>query len=170
MIKTCMNSKSILLKALCTALVLILSGSLFAAGAMPPDGCGLKCCCQNSPNHVQRLAEKQMRAPMGCCSGVPASPCDLQPAKSIELPEMTLVSSYGNFANAGGSTAALTDAYDNRQFSGGSFYAQDLDPKFNSPPLYLLKLSFLIWCPSNCRYRPATSQQIEILIVNFNWS
>jgi hypothetical protein len=138
------STRSIMLKAVCTALVLILGGSLFAAGVMGSGDCGMKCCCQTGPTHIQPSAEKQMRAPMGCCSGVPLSPCDLQSAKPFELPEIILASCCIDLPNADGPTGILTDSNDNGQSLSGNFFSQVLDPKFNSPPLYLQNLSFLI--------------------------
>jgi hypothetical protein len=133
-----------MLKAVCTALVLILGGSLFAAGVMGSEGCGMKCCCQTGPTHIQPSAEKQMRAPMGCCSGVPLSPCDLQSAKPFELPEVILALCCDNLSYTGGASAILTDASDKSQNPDTKFIVQVLDPKFNSPPIYLQNLSFLI--------------------------
>jgi len=137
-------TRTIMLKAVCTALVFILGGSLFAAGAMGSDGCGMKCCCQTGPTHVQPAAGQQMQSPMGCCSGVPLSPCDLQPTKPFELPEIVLAVCCDDFSNAGGTAAALTDANGRRQSPGANFISQVLDPKFNSPPIYLQNLTFLI--------------------------
>jgi len=136
--------RSILLKAVCTALVLILGGSLFAAGAMGSGGCGMTCCCQTGPTHMQPAAEKQMQSPMGCCSGVPLSPCDIQSAIPFELPEVILASSCDDLSKAGGPTGILTDANENRQNSGANFVSQVRDPHFNSPPIFLQNLSLLI--------------------------
>jgi len=144
MIKISLGTRSFMLKAVCTALVLILGGSLFAAGVMGSDGCGMKCCCQTGPTLLQSSAEKQMRSPMGCCSGVPLSPCDLQSAKPLELPKIIIASCSQNLVNADGPTVILTDANDNQQNLGLNYISQFLDPQFNSPPLYLQKLSFLI--------------------------
>lgn len=138
------GKRSILLQAVCTAMVLILGGSLFAAGVMGADGCGMQCCCQTGPTHVQPSAEKQMRAPMGCCSEVPLSPCELQSAKPFELPEIILSSCCDDLSYTGGASIILTDASDKSQNTGGKFIVQILGPKFNSPPLYLQNLSFLI--------------------------
>ena len=133
-----------MLKAVCTALVFILGGSLFAAGAMGSDGCGMKCSCQTGPTHVQPAAGQQMQSPMGCCSGVPLSPCDIQSGRPFELPEIILAVCCDDLSNAGGTTAALTDANGRRQSPGADFISHVLDPRFNSPPLYLQNLSFLI--------------------------
>ena len=142
--KTAIGPRSILLKAVCAVLALILGGSLFAAGVMGSDGCGMKCCCQTGPTHMQPSAERQMRSPMGCCSGVPLRPCDIQSAQPHQLPEITLAACCGGLPCAGGPTGILTDSNDNRRNLGGNSISQVLDPKFNSPPLYLQKLSFLI--------------------------
>jgi hypothetical protein len=138
------GTRSIMLKAVCTTLVLIFGGSLFAAGVMGSDGCGMKCCCQTGPTHMQPSAEKQMRSQMGCCSGVPFNPCDIQSAKLSELPEIILVSCCGDGPYADRPTVILSDDNDNKQNFGANFISQVLDPQFNSPPLYLQKLSFLI--------------------------
>jgi len=142
--KNSVGPRSILLKAVCTFLALILGGSLFAAGVMGSDGCGMKCCCQTSPTHLQPSAEQQMRSTMDCCSGSPLSPCDIQSAQPFELPEIILASCCENLFSANGLTIILIDSHDNRLNSGANFISQILDPKFNSPPLYLQKLSFLI--------------------------
>jgi len=136
--------RPILLKAVCTALALILGGSLFAAGAMGSGGCGMKCCCQTGPTPMQPAAEKQMRSPMGCCSVVPLRPCDIQSAIPIELPEVILASSCDDLSKDGGPTVILADANDRRQNSDANFISQVLDPHFNSPPIFLQNLSFLI--------------------------
>ncbi|CAB1074855.1 hypothetical protein D1AOALGA4SA_2675 [Olavius algarvensis Delta 1 endosymbiont] len=138
------SAKSILLKAVCTAMVIILGGSLFAAGAMGAEGCGMKCCCQTGPSHVQSSAEKQMRSPMGCCAGVPLSPCDIQAARPLELPEIILASSCDYLPEISGTAVMINPAGDQRKNSGAKFISQVLDPKFNSPPLYLQNSSFLI--------------------------
>ncbi|MCP4626821.1 MAG: hypothetical protein GY850_25425 [bacterium] len=138
------GTRSILLKAVCTALVLILGGSLFATGIMGSGGCGMKCCCQTGPTHMQPPAEKQMRSPVGCCAGVPLSPCDIQSAKPFELPEIVLASCCDELYNTGGSAVIISDAADRMQKPGINFISQVLDSKFNSPPIYLQNLSFLI--------------------------
>jgi len=138
------GNNSIMLKAVCTALVLIFGCSLLAVGAMESHGCGMKCCCQSGPTSMQPLAEKQMRAPMGCCSGVPLSPCDLQSTKPLELPEMVLASSRDNISHVGGGPVILADVNPKSHNSGAKFMVQVLDLKLNPPPLYLSNLSFLI--------------------------
>ena len=138
------GTRSILLKAVCTALVLILGGSLFAAGVMGSDGCGMKCCCQTGPTHMQSTAEQQIQSPMGCCSGVPLSPCDIQSGRPFELPEIILAACCNDISNAGGSAVIISETSDRRQNSDFNIFSQVLDPKFNSPPIYLQNLTFLI--------------------------
>jgi len=136
--------RSILRKAACTALVLILGGSLFAAGAMGSGGCGMTCCCQTGPTHMPPAAEKQMRSPMGCCSGVPLSPCDIHSTRPIKLPDITLASCCIDLPNVYGPTGILTDADDNGQNFSSKFISRRLDPKLVSPALYLQNSSLLI--------------------------
>jgi len=138
------GTRLIMLKAVCTVMVIILGGSLFAAGAIGSDGCGMKCCCQTGSTHMQSSADKQMRSTTGCCTGVPLNPCDLQSTKPFELPEIVLTVCCDEFSNAGGTAPALTDANGRRQSTGADFFSQVLDPNFNSPPLYLQNLTFLI--------------------------
>jgi len=138
------GSRSIMLKAVCAAMVLILGGSLFAAGAMASNGCAMKCCCRTGPSHVQPATEKHMRSPQGCCSGVPFSPCDIQSAKPFELPEIIPASCCPYHSHTGGVAVILADAGVRSQNSGAKFIAQVLDPKFKSPPIFLQKLSLLI--------------------------
>ena len=137
-------TKTIILKAVCTALVFILGGSLFAAGAMGSDGCGMKCCCQTGPTHVQPAAGQQMQSPMGCCSGVPLSPCDIQSGRPFELPEIILAACCDDLSKAGWSAVILPDGIDRRSKTGLNYFSQALDLKVSSPPIYLQNLSFLI--------------------------
>ena len=137
-------TRLILLKTVCTVMVIILGGSLFAAGALGTGGCGMKCCCQTGSAHLQPAAGQQMQSPTGCCTGIPLNPCDLQSTNPFELPEIVLAVCSDDFSKAGGPAAALTDANGRRQSPGTDFISQVMDPKFNSPPLYLQNLAFLI--------------------------
>jgi hypothetical protein len=138
------GKRSIRLKAVSTALVLILGASLLAAGVMASNGCAMKCCCQTGPAHMPPSAEKQMRSPQGCCSGVPFSPCDIQSAKPFELPEMISASCCAYHSYAGWVSLILFDAGDKSQNPGAKLDIQALDSKFISPPIYLQHQSLLI--------------------------
>lgn len=138
------RTRLILLKTGCTVLAIVLFSSLFAAGAMSADGCRLKCCCQSQPIHIQSSVDVQLRAPMGCCSGNPQSPCDLQSARPFELPEIILTSNNTNNTNFGGPIVVLTDSKIDWLCHGSNLISQVIVPKFNSPPLYLQKSTFLI--------------------------
>jgi len=144
MFKTSSGPKSIVLKVVVTALVLTLGGSLFAAGAISADACGMRCCCLTDPTHNQPAAKKQVRSVMGCCSEAPARPCDLQTAKPFEFPEMIPTPGNEDLHGADGLTVILSDADENFQNYGGSFFSQALNSKFSSSPLYLQNLTFLI--------------------------
>jgi len=137
------STRSITLKAVCTALVFVLGASLFAAGAMGFDGCGIKCCCQSGAA-VHVSAEQQMRSPMGCCSGVPLNPCDLQSAGPFELPEIIPAACCGELLHADGPTAVLAGFTDDGQNGGANFISQVRDPEYSSLPLFLQKRSLLI--------------------------
>ena len=136
--------KSFFLKGVCTALILILGGSLFAAGALGADKCGMECCCKTSPIHMQPVTEKQIRSQMGCCSGAPLSPCDLQSANPFELPEFTMASCCWHFPYGTKTSDVVDDSPNTNLNPGGNSISQILDPQFNSPPLYLQQLTFLI--------------------------
>jgi hypothetical protein len=138
------GSKSLLLKAVCLAMVIVLGAGMFGAGAMASADCGMTCCCHSDARHMQSSAEMQMRSPMGCCTGTPLKSCDLQSSTPFELPEITMASSNWDLPNAGGSTVVLSGSNDYRQSIGSKTLSQVLDPNFDSPPLYLQKLNFLI--------------------------
>ncbi len=89
-------------------------------------------------------ADKQMRSPMGCCSGTPLSPCDIQSAKPLDLPEIILASCHNDLSNSGGSAPILSDAIERKLKTGLNYFSQVLDLKSSSPPIYLQNLSFLI--------------------------
>jgi hypothetical protein len=138
------SARSAMLKAVCTAMVIVLGGCLFVAGAVGAEGCGMKCCCQIGPAHMQPPVDKQMRSAMGCCAGVPLSSCDLQSARPFELPETILVSCGVSLPNGGGAPMVSIGAVDESHNAGVKFISQVLEPKFNPPPLFLQNLTFLI--------------------------
>ncbi len=133
-----------LFKAICIAMVLVIGGSLFSAGAMNAADCGGQCCCKVNSMNMQSLADTSMRSMNGCCSGDDVRPCDIQKAKPYELPAMTLSSCCIYGFSADGNVTTLIGATDIQiKFKGQSF-SQDLEPHFRPPPLYLQQLSFLI--------------------------
>lgn len=138
------GTRSTMLKAVCAALVLILGGSLFAAGVMAANGCAMQCCCRPGPSHMQPSPEKQMRSSQGCCSGVSVRPCDFQSARPLELPETILASCCAHHCYTGGAPLVLIDANDKSLNPGAEFISRDLAPNFISPPIYLQHLSLLI--------------------------
>jgi hypothetical protein len=72
------------------------------------------------------------------------SPCDLQAAKNIDLPDIALASWRADLPNAGGPVSGVNVSNNGQMEIGDKSLSQALVPKFNSPPLYLQKLSFLI--------------------------
>jgi hypothetical protein len=138
------GTRSTMLKAVCTALVLILGASLLAAGVMASNDCAMKCCCQTGPAHVQPSTEKQMRSSRGCCAGDPSSPCDIQSVKPFELPAMISASCGAYHSYTGGVSFILIDAGDKSQNPGAKFITQIPDPKYKSLPIYLQHVSLLI--------------------------
>ncbi len=136
--------KSSFHKGVCTVLIVILGGSLFAAGALGANNCGMECCCKTGPTHMQPGTEKQIRSQIGCCSAVPLSPCDLQSANPLELPEFTMASGYWNYPYANGILDVVDNSPTTNPNSDGNSISQILEPQFNPPPLYLQKLTFLI--------------------------
>ncbi len=133
-----------LFRAICIAMVIIIGGSLFSAGAMNAADCGMQCCCKVNSMNMQSLADKSMRSMNGCCSGDEVRPCDIQNAKPYELPPMSLAFCYTDVFSADGNAAALTGTTDIQIRYKGQFFSQDLEPNFRPPPLYLQQLSFLI--------------------------
>ena len=138
------GTRSNMLKGVCTAMIIVLGASLFAAGAMGSDGCGMKCCCQTGPSNIKAQAEIQMRSPMGCCSGLALNPCDLQSARPIKLPEITRSSCCWQISHVDGATITFSELNEPGLNIGSKSLSQLLDPNFNPPPLYIQKLSFLI--------------------------
>jgi len=142
--KNSTNIRSNLHKAVCIGLIIIFSGSVFTAGAMQTDGCGMQCCCQTGTTHGQPMAEKLMLSQMGCCSNVPLSPCDLQSSLPYELPDIMLASCCIDLPNSGMATGMLTDTSVFGQNLFGGLTAQAPAPRINSRPIYLQNSSFLI--------------------------
>ena len=128
------SGNRLLIKAICIALALTFGASLIATGVMANSGCGMKCCCLSEPMTRHQTTQEQIRSSMDCCSGSSQMPCDLVSATELRLPEITLVSSTGNFFDD------LIDRHDSRGHAVDQFTRE----KFRSPPLYLQNLSFLI--------------------------
>ena len=106
----------------------------------------MSCCCQMKPlMDMQPTAEKQLRSPIGCCSGVAQKPCDMQSTPFSELPDVVSAYSGEFYPDAFCLTVVLVKTFGGRINSGDDSIFLTSDPKFRSPPLYLQKLSFLIW-------------------------
>ena len=135
---------SIISKITCLALTLVLSASLFAAGAVAELRCGKKCCAQSSPMGMHHSTGKLKPSSAGVCSGHPMVPCDLETGQSTGLPEFILTSAGGGqsntFGSAGIATGFLTDKHD---FKGNDYY-QFVPQNSRSAPLYLQNASILI--------------------------
>jgi hypothetical protein len=137
--------RSLISKAVCVSLALILGGSLFATGLTASGGCGMKCCCQaGAPMDLQHSAEKLVRSQMGCCSGVAARPCDLQSAQPFELPIIVSAAGHRFQPDAFGPAMIPVESFGGRLNSGGDSIFLRSEQTFRSPPLYLQKLSLLI--------------------------
>jgi len=137
--------RSMMMKAVCISLALILGGSVFATVLLASGGCRVKCCCQaGPPMNIQLAVEKQIRSQMGCCSGFAARPCDLKSIRHFELP--VIASSCSGRFHPGAFGPALTpvETFDSRLNSGGDSIFLCSEQKFRSPPLYLQKVSLLI--------------------------
>ena len=137
------GNRSTVRKAVCTVMILVLGSGIFSSAAMGSGGCGIKCCCQTGPSHMESSAVMQMRSPMGCCSGGTLSPCKLQGAKPVEFPELALTPWRANPLNAHPSFPNFFAINDYGQYITRNAISQTQAPKFNAP-LYLQKLSFLI--------------------------
>ncbi len=131
-------------KSICVALTLILGMSLFAAGAFAELGCGQKCCCHRSTTdmHHSKLEIKKISA--NPCNRDPIIPCDLETAKSLELPDFIIGSVGANQPNtvmsANINTAILIDKPVSRAIDPFQFVRTNA----RSAPIYLQNASFLI--------------------------
>ena len=144
MINLTARNRLILLKTICAGLALVLGVGLFGNAAMGSNSCGMKCCCHSGATQMKPSTEMQMRSSMGCCSGASLSPCDMQGAEPVDLPETALASWRPNLTGADGSNVVHTAFIELGQHISNNYPSQTLDPQFNSPPLYIQKLSFLI--------------------------
>ena len=135
---------SILTKLICLALTLVLSASLFAAGAIAELRCGKKCCAQSRPMGVHHSNGKLNPSSAGVCNGHPMVPCDLETGQSTGLPEFILSSAGGGQSNtvgaAGIAAGFLTDKH---EFRGNDYY-QFVPQNSRSAPIYLQNSSILI--------------------------
>ena len=144
MIKNSSGKRLLMFKTACIALALMLCGILFTTGVSADPGCGVKCCCQSTSVNQHHNSVKQIRSSMGCCTGAPVVPCDLEAAPSFELPEFTISSIGNSFSNAIGLTGILTDSLGDQHDYRVKFSFQFVREKSKSPPIYLQNLSFLI--------------------------
>ena len=138
------GARILILKSFCIALILVFGTAIFTAGSFAGQSCGSICCCQSIPISMAHDAGEQIRAPMGCCSGTPVNPCDIESARKQELQEFTLCSTGFHFFQPGG-PAVIFDlsGSDGRNFSA-IVISQPVELQIISPPIYLQKLSLLI--------------------------
>ena len=139
-----LGKRLIVLKSVCTVMVLVLGAGLFSSAAMGSDDCGMKCCCRSGSTLLQTSSEMQMRSQMGCCSGKSVKPCDLKGAKPVDMPELAVFSWRIKLFSADYATSGSAALDDNCQYTGRKILSPTRVPKFNSPPIYLQKVSFLI--------------------------
>ena len=132
------------LKALCVALTLVLSASLFAAGALAKSGCGEKCRCHSGPADRHHANGDRIPSSAGFCSGNPMTPCDLESSRASDVPEFILSAAGGGLANAVGSTSIATGLPTGKHHFRGHEIYQLLREKSRSAPKYLQNLSLLI--------------------------
>ena len=133
------GARLLILKSFCIALILVFGMAIFTAGSFARKSCGSICCCQSIPISMAHGAGEQMRASMGCCSGTPVNPCDIESARKQELQEFTLCSTGFHFSQPGG-PAVIFDlpGSEGRNFSTIVF-SQPVGLKIISPPIYQMK-------------------------------
>jgi hypothetical protein len=137
-------------KRISIILILILSISLIASGALGYVDCESKCCCQTiktahgQVSHPMGAAEKtSFLKAAGCCSGSMAAPCKLARGSAESLPEKylaTIRSEAPEFTGIG--LASISLLIESKQ---PKIYARGPDPWLKTKPLpiYLQNLTFL---------------------------
>ena len=137
--------RGILLKTVCVVLTLLFGASVINAGIFTDLGCGSNCCCQTQPTAMHHTQGKQIRSSTGCCSASSKIPCDLNSGDSAQLPLYSLASVGIGLWKEVGPTGNLAASRINIHYNKRKCNLQVSREKFQSPPLYLQKLSFLIW-------------------------
>lgn len=131
-------------KGFCLALTLILGASLFAGGAFAESGCGEKCCSPGSPMDMHHSKGELIPVSAGFCNGDPMIPCNLETGQSSGLPQFIPGSVDGNLTYSDGPVDILADSFSNRfNLRSGASYLL-VQRKFQSAPIYLQNVSFLI--------------------------
>jgi len=134
-----------MVKTICVAVALVFGTSLFAAGAFAEPGCGEKCMCQSNPMALHQFAGQLIPLSTNFCDGGdPMTPCNMESGQTSELPEFILASVGGVLPNAVGPTGIISDFRTDRHDFRSNDQYQLVREKFQSPPIYLQKLSFLI--------------------------
>jgi hypothetical protein len=142
--KMASGTNLLLLKAICIAMCLVFGASLFATGVFADAECKVKCCCQSTPMDQHHNPGKQIRSAMGCCTGSPLIPCDIESGRSFDLPNVILCSVCSDGANFLGPTGNLSGVLNNWFDFSGNHHHRYAGEKIHSPPLYLQNLIFLI--------------------------
>ena len=142
--KNVSGANLLFLKAICISMSLVFGASLFATGVFANDNCNVKCCCQSNPMDQHHSPGSQIRSSMGCCTGAPLIPCDLESGQSFDLPDVILGSIGSDGTNFIVPTGSLSGVLNNRYDFSGHHYYRYLREKIHSPPLYLQNLIFLI--------------------------
>ena len=138
------ESGSVVLKAMCLVLALIIGGSMLVSGVMASADCGMGCCCNIAAPNMHHGLQKQMRSSMNYCSSIPLKSCDLQSSRPFELPQVIPASCCGLHHIAFGPAVVVNESLSDAHKSGENYILQLADPTFNSPPLYLKNHSYII--------------------------
>ena len=133
-----------MLKGICVVLTLVLTASLFAAGAAAEPGCGKKCCTQNNQMNLHHSHGQLKPSSPDGCNGTATVPCDLKTGQFSELPEFILGSATSSPLSSIGPTNFETDFLSDHHGSGNYEVYQQTRRKGRSAPIYLRNLSFLI--------------------------
>jgi len=140
--KNSIGNKKPMMKTMGIVLPLIFTVCLFAGGVFADTGCGNKCCHQICPGGMRHTPP--IKSFGNCRSEDPGIPCDLQSKPAVDWPGYTWVSSGGRVPNPVGPMEIFVDSIIDDPVVKPDFSVQTVWEKSQPPPIYLLKLSFLI--------------------------
>jgi len=131
-------------KALCFALILLLSLSTYATAAATAPSCKNGPCMQGNlaPDHVS-VATKSTAMPLNCCSGAQGPTCDLEKGLNFDIPDVVISPIRLDSPDSPFFEAVAIDSFtDNPTHRGFGPHFQYRAPPL-SVPIYLYNLALL---------------------------
>ncbi|MDX1708383.1 MAG: hypothetical protein R3274_07270 [Desulfobacterales bacterium] len=131
------------IKLVAITLICVLTLTVLISGASGYSDCAVRCMREMAKAHPHAtMGATHLRLP-DCCSGGKQSPCEMDTAPQVKIPECSIVAQPSVFANLTGIGMTSSDA-DSDHFRTVQVASRMVAGEFyKDPPIYIRTLSFL---------------------------